>query len=278
LKIIAMSDLHLSKKPWQVRKALKLGAEADLVLLCGDLTNDGKPEQLERMRCCIADILPDTPVLAVAGNHDYLRFPVPAVREGICDYPALQTWLLDRLTCPVTADSSGAWAADLGAAEIIGLNCVSHWRRFRFPHDEQLDWLERRLEESAAPRHIILCHAPLLAHNPKRSDTQPYLSRDRRLQNIVDAHRNIVFISGHTHVSMESPIPCVEWDEERNNIYINDGSIRPATLLGEDGKPLQQPAAGNVVELILEGGQLTVTPISVEDGEPICGVRYCFSK
>ena len=41
-----MSDLHLSKKPWQVRKALKMGENAHMVLLVGDLTNDGTPEQL----------------------------------------------------------------------------------------------------------------------------------------------------------------------------------------------------------------------------------------
>lgn len=49
MKIIAMSDLHLSKKPWQVRKALKMADGADLVLLAGDLVNDGVPEQFELM-------------------------------------------------------------------------------------------------------------------------------------------------------------------------------------------------------------------------------------
>ena len=41
MKFIVMSDLHLSKKPWQVRKALNMGKGADAVLLAGDLTNDG---------------------------------------------------------------------------------------------------------------------------------------------------------------------------------------------------------------------------------------------
>ena len=63
MRLMVMSDLHLSKKPWQVRKALKMGADA--VLLVGDLTNDGTPEQMELMRQCIKEVLPDTPVLAV---------------------------------------------------------------------------------------------------------------------------------------------------------------------------------------------------------------------
>ncbi len=69
MKIIAMSDLHLSKKPWQVRKALSMARDA--VLLVGDLVNDGTPEQFELMHQCISEVLPNTPVLAVAGNHDF---------------------------------------------------------------------------------------------------------------------------------------------------------------------------------------------------------------
>ena len=64
MKCIVMSDLHLSKKPWQVRGALKMGENADLVLLVGDLTNDGTPEQMALMHQCIAEVLPETPVLA----------------------------------------------------------------------------------------------------------------------------------------------------------------------------------------------------------------------
>lgn len=267
MKVIAMSDLHLSKKPWQVRKALSMAKDADLVLLAGDLTNDGTPEQMALMHRCIAEALPDTPVFAVAGNHDYPHQPSPMIREGICDYPALQDWLLDRQPHPYILDDSGAWAARIGDIEIIGLNCVSHWRRFKFPDGAQLTWLEHHLDTSDAGWHILLCHAPLLAHNPKRGDTKPYLSRDEKLQSILDAHKNIVFISGHTHVSMESPTGCVEHDEVRNNLYINDGSIRPTTLLTAEGLPEAEPADGNIVELLIRENQATITGISVKTGQ-----------
>ena len=88
VRFVIMSDLHLSKKPWQVRRALRMGAGADGVLLVGDLTNDGTPAQMVLMQQCIADCLPDTPVFAVAGNHDYPYQPSPMIREGMCDYPA----------------------------------------------------------------------------------------------------------------------------------------------------------------------------------------------
>lgn len=269
LQFAVMSDLHLSKKPWQVRKALKMGEGADAVLLVGDLTNDGTPEQMELMQKCIAEVLPDTPVLAVAGNHDYPHQPSPMIREGICDCPALQDWLLDRQSYPYILDNSGAWLVRIGEIEIIGLNCVWHWRRFKFKDGAQLKWLEQHLDNSNARWHIILCHAPLLAHNPKRSDTKPYLSRDEQLQKIIDAHENIIFISGHTHVSVESPIDCVEHDEARNNIYINDGSIRPTTLLTAEGLPEAEPADGNVVELLIEDNRIKITVVSTKTGQRI---------
>lgn len=270
MKITVMSDLHLSKKPWQVRQALKMGEGADAVLLVGDLTNDGTPEQMALMKQCIAEVLPDKPVLAVAGNHDYPHQPSPMIQEGICDYLSLQDWLLGRQPWPYHLDDSGAWAVRVNNIEIIGLNCVWHWRRFKFQDGAQLKWLEQHLNHSDAKWHIILCHAPLLAHNPKRSDTKPYLSRDEQLQRILDSHENIIFISGHTHVSMESPMGCVEFDEARNSIYINDGSIRPTTLLTVDGLPEAEPTDGNVVEIMFgEDDYPEITAVSTKTGEPL---------
>ena len=260
MKMLAMSDLHLSKKPWQVRKALGMGKDADLVLLAGDLVNDGTPEQLMRMRTCIGEVLPDTPVLAVAGNHDYPPCPTPMICGEAGTYPALEAWLLARQSYPAEQDSSGAWAVHVGEAEILGLNCVTHWRKFLFPQEAQLRWLEHHLNHSDAPWHILLCHAPLLAHSPKRTN-RPYLHRDKQLQGIL-----------------ESAIPCVEYEEGRNHIYINDGSIRPTTLLQQDGRPAERPADGTVVELLLEGDQLTVTAWSVRTAQPLPGIQYRFFR
>lgn len=278
MNILVMSDLHLSKKPWQVRKALKMGEGADAVLLAGDLTNDGTPEQMELMHKCISEVLPDTPAFAVAGNHDYPHQPSPMIREGFCDFEALQGWLLTRQPYPYVLDDSGAWTVRMDDVEIIGLNCVWHWRRFKFKDGDQLRWLEKHLEASDAKWHIILCHAPLLAHNPKRSDTKPYLSRDEKLQSILDDHRNIIFISGHTHVSMVSPVNCVEYDGAHHNLYVNAGSIRPTTMLTEDGLPEAEPAEGNVVELLIDENQIMVTGISMKTGRQIARGYYCFGN
>ena len=68
---------------------------------------------------------------------------------------------------------------------------------------------------------------------------------------------------------MESAIPCVEYEESRNHIYINDGSIRPTTLLQQVGRPAQKPADENIVELLLDRNQLTLTAYSSKTAEPL---------
>lgn len=68
---------------------------------------------------------------------------------------------------------------------------------------------------------------------------------------------------------MESPAGCLEYDTVRNNIYINDGSIRPTTRLTADGISEAEPADGNVVELLIEYPKITITAISAKTGQGI---------
>lgn len=281
-RFLVMTDLHLSNKPWQVRKALSMGRGYDAVLITGDITNDGMQEQLELFWQCVTEVLLDTPVFAVPGNHDYPRFPLPQIPYGICDYLTLQQKLLDRaedmgISCQ--QDDSGAYVAAIGDTEIIGLNAVTHWRRFKFPENAQLEWLLFHLLESKAKRHIILCHAPLRLHQPYPPENGAYyLSRDSVLQRIIDVERTeLVFLSGHTHDSMNCHAGCVEM-AERNHLYINAGSIRPTTLKPDE--PLQPGywTDGNVVELLIGEDQTTVTGISMKTGQRIARGHYSFSK
>lgn len=277
MRFVVMSDLHLSKKPWRVKKALSMAKDADLVLLAGDLVNDGEQRQFERMKACIDEILPEKAVFSVSGNHDYPLNPLPQIRDRLCDYPALQSWLFERaaaLGYIAEADPCGGYAVRLGEIEIIGINAAAHWRRFVFREGAQLRWLAAHLEQSRAKWHIILCHAPLIAHNPQRNSGEPYLSRDDQLQKILDQYQNIIFVSGHTHVSMNSAAGCVEYDKEKRHIYVNDGSIRPTTLLTEEETYPDEFVHGNIVELKIAEDQVTITGISVKDGRKIARGFY----
>ena len=241
------------------------------------MTNDGTPEQFARLHECIREILPDKPVLAVTGNHDFPHDPIPQVLDGVCDYWTLQNSLLqnaEQLGWKVEQDISGAYAAVQGDTEIIGLNAASHWRRFVFRDGEQLAWLDHHLEQSTANRHIILCHAPLFKHIPMRSSvTQPYLSRDKELQRIVDRYRNIIFLSGHTHFSVNCLNGCAEKDE-RGNIYINAGSLRPAMLKPEEPLQPEEWTDGDGIALNIHSDFLGITGFSAKTAHRFSRCNY----
>ncbi|MEW5686112.1 MAG: metallophosphoesterase [Pseudomonadota bacterium] len=71
LKVAAIGDLHVGENAHQPYRELfaRIGQEADVLVLCGDLTNFGKTPEAEilaeDLRACTI------PVVGVLGNHDY---------------------------------------------------------------------------------------------------------------------------------------------------------------------------------------------------------------
>lgn len=280
VRFMVASDFHLSAKTERIRRALRLGRNADCFLLPGDLTNDGDPAQFELFKRCIEEELPNTPVLSVAGNHDYPKEPFATVFQGCEDYGHFQAWLIDRaraLGVDCAEDESGAYCATFKGINIIGLNAVSHWRRFVFPHGSQIKWLRTRLVAMPNRRHIILCHAPLIAHCPARDPADaPYLSRDTSLQQAVDAGRPVIFLSGHTHVSLNDAKGCVTRDAERDNLYINDSSVVATTLKTEE--PLTDHAwvEGAAIQICLNKSSVELMGLSIPGGVKIARGYYRF--
>ena len=268
-RLSVLTDMHLSSKPWKIRQALR-ATVSDVVLLLGDSTNDGFPAQFEAFEACIAETVPDRVLLPVIGNHDVIH-PKFKDGDGCEDYAAFQERRLRRaqaMGLDVRRDpDSLAWAARFGKLDIIGLQCVISGRRFAFPEERQLDWLENRLEaQKDASWHVILCHAPLLAHNPSRNDGQPYLDKNRRLQAIVDRAENLLFLSGHTHVSPNVTRGSAEWDAARNNLYLNCGSVVDTATEGDDGLMAADWTDGCISELSISARHIEIDTRSVVSG------------
>ena len=277
-----MSDLHLSVKPGRIRQALRLAKDVDCVLLPGDMTNDGTPEQFELFRQCIEEELPNVPVLAVAGNHDFPLHPLPMICTGIERYDCFQTWLIDRASrmgVDCTQHESGAYSASLKGIDIVGLNAVSHWRRFVFPHGDQILWLSAHLNARPEAAHIVLCHAPPLKHNPGRNEGHaPYLSRDSLLQQIIDASRSVIFLSGHTHISLNDAKGCVEYDGTRDNLYINDSSVAPTALRTPELLADQEWVDGAVLRLGIGEESVEILSQSLSSGKKIARGYYQYTE
>ena len=281
LRLCLMSDLHMTRKPSRLENAIRLGSAYDAILIAGDITNDGLPEQFERVKAIIEKEAPNTPVIAVCGNHDFPSRPLPEVDDGVSNYDLFQRWLLERtarMGVEVHEDASGAFSSRIGDVQIIGLNAVSHWRRFVFPEGKQLDYLERQLSAKQDGHTIVMCHAPLRSHRPAKESEAPYLSRDARLQAIIDSAQNVIFHSGHTHVTLNEGNGCVEIDRERGNIYLNDGSI--CTTVFRMQEPFCETAwlAGAVAELNITRDEIEIAGRTIYNGMRFGRAYYRFRR
>ena len=282
VRFAVMSDLHLKeselrKKAYRTLYALKNGSDGmDALLLAGDMTNDGLPEQFELFYKMLSENV-NCPVFSVAGNHD---MPLSPIETGEMQYFDLKDKLLAKSEIAVEKDPCGTYAARIGNVEIIGINCVTDYRKFKFP-DGQIEWLEKHLDETTdVSWHIILCHAPLLEHNPQRpADGCLYMNKDIRLGRIINSHKNIIFISGHTHFSPNDYHGCVEFDDERNNVFINDGSTCPTTSKWrEDAIVSDEWCDGVYVELAVSDNEIKVIYHTVESGKTIARGIYQKNK
>lgn len=221
LKIGVLSDLHLFNKTLYVERALSKLHDVDLLLIAGDIADRAEEKQYDILLKLIADHFRAVPIYCVSGNHDN-----PARDDAV--YRNFEKKINSEY--PSIVDQSGAFYKYINEnADLIGLNPIYHQKQFFFSNKgQQLAFLQEQLSTSSSKYHIVMCHPPLIAHNPQRTaDMASYIAmeQDKRLQRIIDDKGNVILISGHTHV-----FPAVEFDAAHNNLYINDGSICPTSI------------------------------------------------
>ncbi len=250
MKIGIISDLHLHNKSLDIEKALSQLRQVDLILIVGDIADRAQKVQYDILLKVVSEQIGDVHIYCVSGNHDN-----PARNDT--NYREFEEKI--NIAYPAILDDSGAFYQYISEdVDIVGLNPAYHQKQFFFSNKgQQLTFLQKQLSVSAAKHHIVLCHPPLIAHNPQRSmDMTPYIAmeQDKKLQEIINEVGNTIFVSGHTHFA-----PTVEWDEEYRNLYINNGSICPTTLSNGCVKTQQ----GNItfLELDVDGVAIVVKGI-----------------
>jgi len=246
LKIGVISDLHLFNKTVNVERSLSKMYDADLILIVGDIADRADEKQYNIFLDLIDEKIHDIPVYCVSGNHDN-----PAKND--VNYRQFERKINDEY--PFIVDECGAFYKCVNEyVDLIGLNPLYYQKQFYFSEQgRQLSFLEKALGRSSCKYHIVMCHPPLIKHNPQRAvDMASYIvsEQDTRLQRIIDENQNVIILSGHTHVS-----PTIEFDEAHGNLYINDGSICP-TIVKDTGTATQQ---GNVTLLEISDNEITVT-------------------
>ena len=204
MRIAAAADVHASEASRErVERAFAdLRGEADVVLLAGDLTTSGEPEQAE----VLADAcrLLDVPIFAVLGNHDHHAGRVAELKEVLS---AAGVRLLDRdcASCAVAGLELGV----VGTKGFVGGFPGSALPDFGEPLLRQV-YAETSAEAEAIARglqaivhcdmRIVLLHyAPVLdTLEGEPPGIHTYLGSERLATPIAENGADLV-LHGHAH-------------------------------------------------------------------------------
>ncbi len=199
VRIAAVSDLHC-KKTSQGAFAPLLGqieGQADVLLLCGDLTDHGLPEEARVLAHELAGI--KVPMLGVMGNHDYHSDHAEEV-EHILEGAGIK--LLDGDDCMV---HGVGFAGAKGFGGGFGRHTLEAWgepaiKKFVYEAVEEALKLEKALARLNTPRRVAVLHyAPIQATvEGEPPAIFPFLGSSR-LEEPLNRYGVTVCFHGHAH-------------------------------------------------------------------------------
>jgi Icc-related predicted phosphoesterase len=200
LRIAAIGDLHYARTSQGTVQPIlaRLADEADVLLLCGDLTDYGLAEEARLLTREITGAV-KIPMVAVLGNHDYEGGAHEEIRTILSDAGII---VLDGETCEI---HGVGFAGVKGFAGGFGRGTLGPWGEpvvkafVREAVDEALK-LETALARLRAPHRIALLHyAPIAATvEGEPREIFPFLGCSRLEEPLTRYPVTAVF-HGHAH-------------------------------------------------------------------------------
>jgi uncharacterized protein len=205
IRIAATGDIHLGREGdeerWREAFA-GLRDRVDLVLLAGDLTTHGEPEQGAMVAAAVQGL--DVPILAVLGNHDWhvnrRDALVAALEGGGIDVLERGHRVLELAGTEVGIAGTKGFGGGFDGAHIpdFGEPLMRRVYAESIAEAEALDAALRAI--ALCPFRIALLHyAPIAATlEGERSDIWPFLGTDRLAAPLREHHPDLV-LHGHAH-------------------------------------------------------------------------------
>ena len=165
----------------------RLPVPPDLVLLTGDLVNDGTPSQYDHLGELLGGL--DMPLLPIPGNHDDRQ----QLRERFA-----------TVLPPGGPDEPIDVVHELGALRVIALDTTIPGRHDGALTDAQLDWLDARLAEVPDTPTIVAQHHPPISSGIVWMDADNGFATGRREAEVLSRHPHVeAVVSGHLHRSLQ---------------------------------------------------------------------------
>ncbi len=167
-----------------VEAVLSLPDRPDALLVSGDLTDNGAPEEYQRVRELLAPLDLDPHVLP--GNHD-LRAP-----------------LRQAFGLPGRGEEPTSYAADLGPLRLVCLDSTIPGAEGGSLDGGRVEWLDAKLaEETEKPTVVALHHPPLRTEIPTFERIGLTDESREALGEVVGRHSQVIrIVAGHVHRSI----------------------------------------------------------------------------
>jgi Icc-related predicted phosphoesterase len=199
MRIAATADLHFSPSRHSAlhEQLSRVRDEADVLVLAGDLTNYGLPDEMEPLLNVV--VRSRVPTVAVLGNHDYesgkqaeLMRMMTAAGLKVLDGTAYER---DGVGFAGTKGFVGGFGRGMltafGEPEI---------KQFVQASIEEALKLERAMAQLRTPKRVVVVHYSPIAATVKGEvpEIYPFLGTTR-LAEVVDRHGADLVLHGHAH-------------------------------------------------------------------------------
>lgn len=199
MRIAATADLHFSPQSYdRIREPLtRVRDEADILVIAGDLTNYGKPEEMHSLLNALVRLR--IPIVAVLGNHDYesgqeQELMKMMTTEGI---KVLDGSSYERDGVGFAGAKGFVGGFGRGVLTAFGEKEIKAFVQASI--DETMK-LERALSMLRTEKIVIVTHYAPVAETVRGESPEiwPYLGSSR-LAEVIDRHGAVMAIHGHAH-------------------------------------------------------------------------------
>jgi len=200
MRVAAVADLHCSRTSAGTFRGLfeQARAAADVLLLCGDLTDYGLPEEAELLTADLA-AADGLPVVSVLGNHDFEAGREAEIRKVLAGAGML---VLDGESCEI---GGVGFAGVKGFAGGFGKGALGSWgepaiKAFVQEAVSEALKLETALSRLRTDRRVVVMHYSPIAATVEGEPREifPYLGSSRLEEPLSRYPVDVVF-HGHAH-------------------------------------------------------------------------------
>ncbi|HXE56110.1 MAG TPA: metallophosphoesterase, partial [Tepidisphaeraceae bacterium] len=200
IRVAAVGDVHCSSSCPSTLKSIlaHISTSADVLALCGDLTNHGLPEEARALVNELA-MLRSTPIVAVLGNHDYESNQVDELCRIIrgAGIHLLDGDVVELHDVDFVGVKGFGGGFDRGTLSAFGEPAMKHFVQEAM---DEVKKLESALARSKQDKRIALLHyAPIRRTvEGEAEEIFPFLGSSR-LEEPLNRYQVTACVHGHAH-------------------------------------------------------------------------------